>query len=415
MNEATLDLTATGISEYSNHIVHIQNEKVLPVCAIFGANASGKSNIYQAFQFMTFFVLDSFKFGGSEDEKHDDDNSFPTIPSFAFVKDGDKESSFEVFFTLSNQKESYKTYNYGFALDKAGIVEEWLYEKRKPKGKNRCIFFRNRNNSILEMDGLTSSQQENIKTSLEKEVLLISLGAKLKIEKCKEVRQWFYNNETFDFGSNLELVYRSRNLPNNFPDSLTQDKVLKFLKSFDESIKGFSIQETHDDENKDKDNAQYIVKSLHKGIDTDELFGINLQQESAGTLKMFTMYQALIDVLENGSVFFVDELNARLHPLLVRNLVLLFINPGTNPHQAQLIFITHDTWHLSNNLLRRDEIWFTEKNPAGCSTLYSLAEFICEDGGKVRKDEQYEKNYLLGKYHAIPSLKTFNLIFDDFQ
>ena len=109
------------------------------------------------------------------------------------------------------------------------------------------------------------------------------------------------------------------------------------------------------------------------------------------------------------SVFFIDELNARLHPLLVRNFLLTFLNPAINTNHAQLIFTTHDTWQLSNQLLRRDEIWFVEKDDRGVSNLYSLADFVDEDGSRIRKDESYEKNYLIGKYGAIPVLKTLEV------
>ena len=138
-----------------------------------------------------------------------------------------------------------------------------------------------------------------------------------------------------------------------------------------------------------------------------------MEEESAGTLKMFALYQKLQDVLQKGGVYCIDELNARLHPLLVRNFILIFLNPEVNVNHAQLIFTTHDTWQLSNQLLRRDEIWFTEKDSDGVSTLYSLADFVDEDGSKIRKDESYEKNYLLGKYGAIPTLKTIDLLKED--
>ena len=124
---------------------------------------------------------------------------------------------------------------------------------------------------------------------------------------------------------------------------------------------------------------------------------------------MFALYQELQDVLQKGGVYCIDELNARLHPLLVRNFILTFLNPEVNTRHAQLVFTTHDTWQLSNNLLRRDEIWFTEKDRQGATKLYSLADFIDEDGARVRKDESYEKNYLLGKYGAIPVLRHFDV------
>ena len=108
-------------------------------------------------------------------------------------------------------------------------------------------------------------------------------------------------------------------------------------------------------------------------------------------------------------MFCIDELNARLHPLLVRNFIITFLNPEINVNHAQLIFTTHEAWLLANNLLRRDEIWFTEKDSDGATTLYSLADFVDEDGVKIRKDESFEKNYLLGKYGAIPELKSFDM------
>ena len=125
------------------------------------------------------------------------------------------------------------------------------------------------------------------------------------------------------------------------------------------------------------------------------------------------LYPELQEVLEKGSVFFIDELNARLHPLLVRNFLLTFLNPNINVNHAQLVFTTHDTWQLSNQLLRRDEIWFVEKDDRGVSTLYSLADFVDEDGARIRKDESYEKNYLIGKYGAIPTLKSIDMFKED--
>ena len=140
-----------------------------------------------------------------------------------------------------------------------------------------------------------------------------------------------------------------------------------------------------------------------------QLRELPFEEESEGTLKMFALYPMLREARKNGGIFCIDELNSKLHPLLVRNILIAFLNPALNPKHAQLIFTTHDAWQMSNNLLRRDEIWFTEKNAAGVSSLYSLADFVDSDGVKIRKDESYEKNYLLGKYGAIPTLKCFDI------
>ncbi|MCF0238286.1 MAG: AAA family ATPase, partial [Sphaerochaetaceae bacterium] len=172
-------------------------------------------------------------------------------------------------------------------------------------------------------------------------------------------------------------------------------------------IKDFKIEKVPQTEKSIVDS--YKINTLHKKLDSEDMAEIPLSFESAGTLKMFALYPKLQDVLKNGSIFCVDELNARLHPLLVRNLLLIFLNPEININHAQLIFTTHDTWQLSNNLLRRDEIWFVEKDINGVSTLYSLADFIDDDGSHIRKDENYEKNYLIGKYGAIPFLRSIKV------
>ena len=187
--------------------------------------------------------------------------------------------------------------------------------------------------------------------------------------------------------------------------------MVEYFASFDEHIKDFRIEKVpHDGETKED---TYKINALHKMIDSDGMAEIPLGMESAGTLKMFALYPELQEVLEKGSVFFIDELNARLHPLLVRNFVLTFLNPEINTNHAQLVFTTHDTWQLSNQLLRRDEIWFVEKDERGVSTLYSLADFVDEAGSRIRKDESYEKNYLIGKYGAIPTLKSIDIFKED--
>ena len=186
---------------------------------------------------------------------------------------------------------------------------------------------------------------------------------------------------------------------------------MEYFASFDEHIKDFRIEKVaHNEETKEDTHK---INALHKMIDSDEMSEIPLGLESTGTLKMFALYLELQEVLERGSVFFIDELNARLHPLLVRNYLLTFLNPEINTNHAQLVFTTHGTWQLSNQLLRRDEIWFVEKDERGVSTLYSLADFVDEDGSRVRKDESYEKNYLIGKYGAIPTLKSIDIFKKD--
>ena len=402
-DEATLDLSAAKMTEFSDRVVSEGNDKILPMAAIYGANASGKSNIYNAFGYMADYVIESFKYG-DEEEKFEEYRPTPFL--FDSVSN-DAESSFEVYFTIPGDK-AEKTYNYGFCVDRHGVTEEWLNVKAKTARKYASVFYRSTEEDTLDLSGLPKSSRDNIQVALEKQVLIVSLGAKLKVNKCKDIRDWFMANEFADFGDPFTNFFLSRRLPKGFvDDNRVQKKVIEYFASFDEHIKDFEIEKLpHDADSKEE---TYKISSLHKKIDSDTFAAIPLSMESAGTLKMFALYPELQDVLEKGSVFFIDELNARLHPLLVRNFLLTFLNPEINTRHAQLIFTTHDTWQLSNQLLRRDEVWFTEKDEQGISKLYSLADFVDESGARIRKDESYEKNYLIGKYGAIPTLKSIDI------
>lgn len=402
-DEVTLDLSAAKMTEFAERVVTVGNERVLPMAAIYGANASGKSNIYNAFEYMADYVIESFKYG-DEEEKFEEFKPTPFL--FDSVSEG-AESSFEVYFTIPGDK-SEKTYNYGFCVDGHGVTEEWLNTKARTARKYTSVFYRSVEEDVLDLSGLPKNSRENIQVALEQQVLIVSLGAKLKVNKCKDIRDWFLANEFADFGDPFTNIFLSRRLPKGFvEDANVQKKVIEYFSSFDEQIKDFEIEKIpHDGESKEE---MYKISALHKKIDSDTFAAIPLGMESAGTLKMFALYPELQDVLEKGSVFFIDELNARLHPLLVRNFLLTFLNPEINTNHAQLIFTTHDTWQLSNQLLRRDEIWFTEKDEQGISKLYSLADFIDESGARIRKDESYERNYLIGKYGAIPTLKSIDI------
>lgn len=400
-DEAILDLSATKMTEFSDRVVSVGSEKILPVAAIYGANASGKSNVYSAFEYMSKYVINSFKYG-------DEEKDFEDIRPKPFLFDASSESAdtcFEVYFTVPGDDKE-RTYNYGFCIGQTGITEEWLNYKAKTVRKYSPIFYRD--SETLDLTGIPKASRENIEVALEKQVLIVSLGAKLRVAKCKLVRDWFLNNEFADFGNIVTNFFLSHVLPKGFvTDETVRKNVVNYFSSFDETIRGFEVTQLPPQE--DSKEERYLIDALHKKIGSDELARIPLSNESAGTLKMFALYPELQEVLQNGGVFCIDELNARLHPLLVRNFVLTFLNPEINVNHAQLIFTTHDTWQLSNQLLRRDEIWFTEKDEVGVSTLYSLADFVDEDGSRIRKDESYEKNYLLGKYGAIPSLKTIDL------
>lgn len=402
-DDTILDLSATKITEHSDRVVSVGYEKLLPTAAIFGANASGKSNVIEAFRYMITYVLESFSYGGDSEDRKMRSKKLKHTPFLFDTASREAESSFEVYF-MDTAEHNYKLYNYGFTLNQDGVVEEWLNAKAKTAREYKQVFYRNE--SDLDLSGLPAKSQELIRISLNKEALIVSLGAKLKITRLKTIRDWFYNANFANFGNPYENVFLSSLIPHGFAEDKTvQDKVVAYFSSFDPSIVGFHVEVM---KGEDEDPRAVKIEAIHRMINGGRT-AIPLQEESDGTLKMFALYPALQDTLENGGVLFVDELNARLHPLLVRSFLITFLNPEINTNHAQLIFTTHDSWQLSNNLLRRDEIWFTEKDDDGVSTLYSLADFVDDDGVKIRKDESYEKNYLLGKYGAIPTLKYFDM------
>jgi len=404
-DEAVLDFSAARKTEFSDRVVKTGGESLLPVAAIYGANASGKSNVYNAFACMTEFVLDSFNYGDEEDRF----NEARPKPFMFSNETKDQETCFEVYFTVPQDKKE-RVYNYGFCVDKDRITEEWLNSKAKSAREFTTVFYRG---DEKDFSGLPKESCRNIESALNKQTLIVSLGAKLRVEKCKLVRDWFRSNKLTDFANPITSLFMSRRLPSGFVDDPeVRANIIKYISTFDETIKDFVVEKIPSDDS-DRNNDTYKIFTIHQIIVSDETIKIPFEEESAGTLKMFSLYPELQEVLQKGSVFFVDELNARLHPLLVRNFILTFLNPELNKNHAQLVFTLHDVWQLSTKpvrLLRRDEIWFTEKDKAGVSSLYSLSDFVDEDGMKIRKDENYEINYLLGNYGAIPELKAIDVI-----
>lgn len=406
----SLDLSATRIKEHEDHIVEIANDKLLKVAAIYGANASGKSNVFDAFAYMTYYVVKSFGFGDADETYEKMEDSHVKAPFFLYdEKSRDEETSFEVFY-VDHAENTGRVYQYGFSLKDCEVVEEWLYSKAKTARNNyRTIFYRKKGEE-LEMNGFDKNHIDNIKSALNKEVLIVSLGAKLQIDKLKKVRNWFLNNVIVDFGNPRENYYLSRQLPKKFAVSKeVQNNVVEYLASFDDAIRGFDVEEIVQ-EDEESGRKRYRINTLHKMADSEEVANIPLMGESSGTLKMFTLYPPLKSVLERGATLVIDELNSRLHPLLVRNIILTFLSPEINTNNAQIIFTTHDIWQFSNDLLRRDEIWMVNKKKNGVSELYSLVEFQDEEGNKVRRDEAFAKKYLTGNYGAIPALKPMTML-----
>lgn len=393
-DDTVLDLTAASSLDNKDNLVAIGDDKVLRAAGIFGANASGKSNVIKAFRFMSDYVTSSLNF--SKDKV----KGVNRLTPFLFDnKSKEEESLFEVFFSIKSAK-GYTVYNYGFSVNKNGVSEEWLNYKTSSRKEFTCYFYRGEKE--LDLSGLLEKQRENVKVSLEKETLVLSLGTLLKINRLKIVSKWFFDNHVTNFGDPAETEYLSHKVPRGFIDNVAvRNDVVDYLSAFDPSIRGFEVQVL-----KNYDDGKRIVniKTKHRNIDGG-FTSLPLRQESDGTLKMLALYQMIVDCLAKGSVLIIDELNSRLHPLLERSILLLFLDPEKNTNHAQIIFTSHDLWQTSTNILRKDEIWLTEKDSNGLSSLYSIIEF---EG--IEHDNNILENYMLGKYGAIPHLSSLKKV-----
>ena len=201
--DSILDFSATKITEHATNVFTVGRDKILPAAVVFGANASGKSNVLAAFRFMASYVIQSFGYGAYNKEK---ENNFikPGYAPFRFNRDSMNEDSvFEVYFIASNGTRE-RIYNYGFAINQDRITEEWLNIKSKSSKEYKRVFCRSRNE--LDLSGLVNrSSRENIKAAIEDETLIVSLGAKLRIAELKTVRDWFLNIEFADFEIRLRI------------------------------------------------------------------------------------------------------------------------------------------------------------------------------------------------------------------
>ena len=406
-DETVLDMRASGSNEYSEHIRLEGVDKVLPVAAIYGANASGKSNIFRALSDMSYYILVSFAF---DDQINAEKNNFPwkmfqaNFPFEPHFFQKEKPVSYEVYFTMP-YKTKVQYFKYGFSLDADGIFEEWLGKAFKTdieKGNPYKMLFERKRGEKLLLSGTIEKYRKNIELSLQKKVLLLSLGTKLKMELLSDVFQWFTHFIFLTAQEKDERFLPYKLAQKIYDDDQLKRYVLDYIRSFDTSIQGIHVIKAPSVENSPFIGERYQLYFIH--IDKNgNRAEIPLEDESAGTIKMITLYQKLQDSLQHGSVFLADELDIKLHPLLMRNIILNFTDPERNPENAQLIFTTHNTIYMDMGLLRRDEIWFTEKND-NISELYSLDDIQDANGNKIRKDANYAKNYLLGKYGAIPQL-----------
>lgn len=396
-NENCLDMEATSLKEHEYNVAKLDSGEYLKVSAIYGANASGKTNVLQAFEYMKNRIL------VSDDSKKNSPIDEENVYSFMINND-------PIVLEVEILAKNNKIYKYGFELVKDNIISEWLYEKRVNKFYS---IFERENNNIKMMKDNKLSKLANI----DERTLFLNIYSKIDKdnEDFNNVYDWFVNSTYLDLGNpNFERFINNRVSLKILSDENYRKELLKFIKTFESGIEG--IKTTPDSIEAVKSNNGIIdIEVIHKG-ENGELKALPFYLESNGTRKMFHLFDFFMDALKNGMVLFIDELDAKLHPLLTRYIINLFHNSDTNKGNGQLIYSTHDTVNLNKETFRRDEIWFAEKDKDGISEIYALSDYILEDdknaGKKVRNDATYNKDYLTGRYGAIPVLEEFDIDYE---
>lgn len=408
---ATLSMVAANTNardpliNKNNTIPVNDNLTLLTSTAIYGANASGKSNVVMALAFMRQFVLSS--------AKETQTGELIGVEPFRLSTETEKEPSFfEVVFLVDGIQ-----YRYGFEVNFKQIVSEWLFSV--PSTKEATLFIR-------ELDDIKPSPKffkegKGLEEKTRSNALFLSVVAQFNGEISRSIIKWFgrlgvvsglddmfYRGYTINqviegkYKSEIIQLVKSLDIDINDIEGIKLDKTqVQLPSSMPEEIRSLFLKSIQDKE-------LLTVQTKHPKLDAQGqpvgsvIFDMD-QNESHGTQKAFYLAGPIMDVLSQGKVLIIDEMEARLHPLVTRELIRLFNSIETNPKRAQLIFTTHDTNLLSNKLFRRDQIWFVEKDNFCASHLYSLAEIKVDDS-KVRNDASFEDDYLKGRYGAIPFL-----------
>jgi AAA15 family ATPase/GTPase len=370
-----LNFNAAAISEHTDsNVFEDESLPLLKSILLYGPNASGKSKILDAFVFFKWLVNNSAteKQGNEQIEVESFELSEATenMPCF-----------FEVSFTLDEYK-----YRYGFEVDKEKIHKEWLLESKVTK--EYPVFLRI--GDQFEINGKRFPNAEGLEKRTRKNALFLSVASQWNVKKAEQINEWF--SRIFTIHGMSDGLYQNVTL-DLLKDKKHADEVKAFIQKADLGIQAIELTK-----------ERSIVFTLHQKFnEKGEVVGSTRflleGQESEGTKKYFNLIGVFIKAIAEDRIIVIDEFDARLHTLLTKSILKLF-NSSKTKSKAQLLAASHDTALLDRDLLRRDQIYFVEKNRYGASEVISLVEY------KPRKESPYDKNYLEGKYGAIPFIDS---------
>lgn len=415
-DKTTLSLLSTSIKEHKDkNIFSTERHDLLKGAVLYGANASGKSNFIKAMSTMRRLVLLSFEKSSTEE--------LGITPFLLNTETENAPSLFEVVFLIDNIR-----YRYGFEVDDTAIHAEWLYEAIKQSEKP--LFIREKDG--IEVMEKSFPEGKDLEERTRDNALFLAVIDQFNGKTAKKIMQWFsnfitvsglshegYKAVTFglledkksrplllDFYKKLDLGFDDittdkkpfdpKELPEDIPESLVKQLITDLQDSFRIDIR--TIHKKYDAKNKIAGKVEFDMRS----------------QESSGTNKLFNISGPVFDVLNDGGILVIDELDASLHPLLTLAITRLFNSAEFNQKNAQLVFATHDTNLLNYGNYRRDQIYFVEKNKYGASEMYSLVEYK-EEGKTIRKDRSFEKDYIEGRYGAIPFIGNLSNVVKEWQ
>ena len=383
-DEVTFDMQAAAISEHEDKTIRDKDrEQFLPVSAIYGPNGGGKSNVLEALHTLAAKVLRPLYAAGTSEERIFLQKKL-IIEPFAFSEETkDQPTEFEVFFRTESAE-----YRYILHVKKDVVVYENL-ERVKLDTKRRSALFERHEEIVLK--GVFSKLK--ISDELSAALPLLSyLGITYKKnEVVKDVLEWFEYGICFlNYGDPMKELPMAVSTSED-----VKQLMLDMIQEMDLDIVDFRAVK---DEN---DKINVYTKHMADGYEAE----LNLLEESSGTRKLFGLMPFIAVSLLTGTVLVIDELDAKIHPVLLRHIIMMFSDMSINKKKAQLIFTSHDLSTMNSEVFRRDEIWFAAKGNAQNSKLYSLVEFKNEKGESVRKDAKFDKQYLEGKYGADPYLR----------
>ena len=383
-DEVTFDMQAAAISEHEDRIIKDQDDEMyLPVSAIYGPNGGGKSNVLAALHTLVAKILRPLYATEDNEDKVLLQKRIIVEP-FAFSDSKNEPTEFELFFRTESAE-----YRYILHVKRDVVIYESLDRVKLETGRRSALYTRDDKGIVLK----GAFAKLNVSDDLSKTLALLSyLGIAYKGNAVvKDVLNWFeFGVDFLNYGNPIQELRMAISTSED-----VKHLMLEMIQEMDLDIVDFRVEE------KENDRIEVFTKHLVDDVETE----LSLSDESSGTKKLFGLLPFIAASLLDGTVLVIDELDAKIHPVLLRHIIMTFNDMNINRHKAQLIFTSHDLSTMNSEVFRRDEIWFVAKGNAQNSKLYSLVEFKNEKGESVRKDAKFDKQYLEGKYGADPYLR----------